>query len=247
MNIEVSSDHILAKPEIDSDVQHSQVPNSDGSILSATSSKGEIAEDSTLTAQSTTSTLPNVASKSRPRPRRSSSGHENGRPLVAAANSAPNLAETVAERRAGQSGLADDSGNAADEAALAKKIGDLWSLVQFRTYRITCIKKELVVYQADLARELYRYKALLVGSGRSGKWSGFLREVKVPRATADRYVQKWENSLSPVKAISPPSTEEITRIVNRIKPNLLRVLTTADAVGQFMAALGAALQVPHSN
>jgi hypothetical protein len=151
--------------------------------------------------------------------------------MVAAAKSATNLAETVTDRRADQSGLADDSGNAADEAALAKKIGDLWSLVQFRTYRITCIKKELVVYQADLARELYRYKALLVGSGRSGKWSGFLREVKVPRATADRYVQKWENSLSPVKAISRPSTEEITRIVNRIKPKLLRVLTTQMPLG----------------
>ena len=73
------------------------------------------------------------------------------------------------------------------------------------------------------------------------------------RATADRYVERWERPLTQVgknrlnEAISPPTTEEVTRMVNRIKPKLLRVLTTTDAVEKFMAVLEAALQVPRSS
>jgi hypothetical protein len=103
-----------------------------------------------------------------------------------------------------------------------------------------------------LAESLYRYKALMVGSGRSGKWSSFLRDMDMPRATADRYVQRWERSLEPTKAncltesISAPTEEEVTRMVTRLKPKLLRVLTTKDAVEQFLSVLGASLRIPQS-
>jgi hypothetical protein len=252
MNIEISSDNlILSRPEIDLNLQHLQEPTRNGGILSDTSSKGETAEDTTLSVQTTASALPGVDPKSRLRRRNPSPRHESGKLDTAAAHPVTNSAEAATENLAGQSRIADDSGIADDEAALAKQIGQLWSSVQFRTYRIYLTRRQLTAYRADLARELYRYKALLVSSGRSGKWSAFLREINIPRATADRYVQRWEcslvgeNRLS--EAISPPTAEEVIRMVDRIKPKLLRVLTTADAVEQFMAALGAALQVPRSS
>ena len=114
-------------------------------------------------------------------------------------------------------------------------------------------REERAAFQVELARELYGFKARLVGSGRSGKWSAFLRDIDIPRATADRYVQRWECSLAQVggnrlsEPISPPTPEEIDRMVNRIKPKLLRVLTTADAIEQFMTALEASLHVARSS
>lgn len=137
-----------------------------------------------------------------------------------------------------------------EEEALASDIGDLWGSDQVRSHEIRRSSKERSDIRIKLAERLHRYKALLVGSGRSGKWSGFLREIEMPRATADRYVQRWERSLQSAKgnclteSISAPTADEITRIVARLKPRLKRVLTTKDAVEQFLSVLAGSLQLP---
>jgi hypothetical protein len=72
----------------------------------------------------------------------------------------------------------------------------------------------------------------------------------MPRATADRYVQRWEQSLQPTEgnclseSISPPTAEEIDKMVAKLKPRLQRVLTTKDAVDQFLSVLAGSLQLP---
>jgi hypothetical protein len=138
----------------------------------------------------------------------------------------------------------------AEEEALVEDIGKLWSYTQFNAREIRRYSKESSDFRIKLSERLHRYKALLVGSGRSGKWSGFLRDIDIPRATADRYVQRWERSLQPNKgnclteSISGPTAEEIDKMVARLKPRLKRVLMTKDAVERFLSVLAGSLELP---
>jgi hypothetical protein len=75
----------------------------------------------------------------------------------------------------------------------------------------------------------------------------FLREVDFPRATADRYVLKHERFLSPktanrlTEATSTPTHEQIVGLVKKLKPKIVGVLTTTEALAQFVAELSKAL------
>jgi hypothetical protein len=139
----------------------------------------------------------------------------------------------------------------ASEALLAKEIGELWFSDRLRTRAIRSTRQELSKIRIGLSERLYSYKSLLVGSGRGGKWASFLREKEIPRATADRYAKRWELSLAPpenrLSEASPePTTEAITEMVAKMKPKLVRVLTTSESVAQFLAVLAKALQEPES-
>lgn len=77
-----------------------------------------------------------------------------------------------------------------------------------------------------------------------------MRQENIPRATADRYVEKWKLSKSPkpekrlTEAFPAPSKEEITQMVKKLTQKLERVLTTPDSIALFMTELAAALQPP---
>jgi hypothetical protein len=259
MHIEACSEsHILTGPDPNLDIRQLNEPNIAVIALTVTPAEVEVADKPTIpVCTQIAACAPSVVdSKSRPR-RRASPRHANGSgpsSEVAAVNHATNSDGVAIGNCEGRSRLAGGSDKAADEeAVLAEQIGQLWFSVQLRARAIRKNSKERAAFKDNLARDLHRYKALLVHSGRFGKWSAFLRRNEIPRATADRYVEKWQRTLTQVvenrlaEPISPPTAEEVTRMVNRIKPKLLRVLITADAVEQFLAALGAALQVPRSS
>jgi hypothetical protein len=134
------------------------------------------------------------------------------------------------------------------ETALADEIKDLWSSQKRKSasLRRSCV--DLETLRNSLAERLHTYKDLLVRTGRNGKWTEFLRQENIPRATADRYVKKWKLSKSPkpekrlTEAFPAPSKEEIARMVKKLAPKLERVLTTPDSVALFMTDLAAALQ-----
>jgi hypothetical protein len=98
-----------------------------------------------------------------------------------------------------------------------------------------------------LAERLHTYKDFLARTGRGGKWTEFLRQANISRTTADRYVEKWKLSTSPKPekrpsgAFNEPSKEEIADVVKKLRPRLVRVLTT-NSVAQFLTELAAALQ-----
>jgi hypothetical protein len=255
MHTEVRSEnHSLIRPETDLDIPQSQNPNMSGT-LSAISPEGDVPDESTMLVrtQIPASAATITDSKSRPRrhasPRRTNGSGPSSE--VAAVNRATNSEEAAAEHRKSESSYFGSEYADKEEVALVKEIAQIWGSVQSRTCAIRRSREERAAFQADLERELYGFKARLVCSGRSGKWSAFLRDIDIPRATADRYVQRWElkqvGENRPNESISPPTAEEMNRMVNKIKPRLLRVLTTAAAVEQFMTALGAALQVPRSS
>ena len=83
---------------------------------------------------------------------------------------------------------------------------------------------------------------MLAKPGRSGQWSGWLKERKIPRATADRLVSKHERSLNPdgnrlTESISEPSEEEIQTLLDKVAPKLRRVLRTPASVYRFIDLL----------
>jgi hypothetical protein len=258
MHTEVSSENDrLIKPVTDLDIQPSQNRNMSSGTLDATSPEGDVTDESTIPmgTQIPASAPSIVDSKSRPR-RHASPRCTNGSgpsSEVTAVNRVTNSDEAPAEHRKSESSYFGSEYADKEEVALVKEIAQIWGSVQLRTSVIRKNSAERAAFKVNLARELYGFKARLVGSGRLGKWSAFLRDIDMPRATADRYVQRCEHLLAqvgenrPSEPVSAPTAEEVNRMVNKIKPRLLRVLTTTDAVEQFMAALEAALQVPRSN
>jgi hypothetical protein len=133
-----------------------------------------------------------------------------------------------------------------EEIAQIKQIALLWSSNQSGNKKARRDREELALIRKDLSKSLYAFKTLLTRTGRGGKWSQFLRDAKMPLATADRYAKKWEESLSPKgkllsEELSEPTTASITKLVSRLKPKLARTLTTQQAVAEFLAILSASL------
>lgn len=140
------------------------------------------------------------------------------------------------------------------ETTLENEISELWSSQKTKTtalrrsrQKLDNTREELDLAKAKLAEHLYRYKQLLSKPGRGGRWMDFLREVDFPRATADRYVLKHERFLSPktanrlTEATSTPTHEQIVGLVKKLKPKIVGVLTTTEALAQFVAELSKAL------
>ena len=101
----------------------------------------------------------------------------------------------------------------------------------------------------ELGRHLSEMKQVLARPGRGGQWSSFLKEHKIPRATADRLVQKYERSPNPnvnrlIESIPEPTEEEIQKLFNAVWPRLRRVLTTPSSVYHFVSALASASEDP---
>jgi hypothetical protein len=134
------------------------------------------------------------------------------------------------------------------EASLYEEIEGLWSIHKEKDGALRGGRRELKELGAKLGPYLSEYKKILVGSGRGGKWSEFLRELKIPKATADRYVNKWELAQAPKagnvlnEEITEPSTETIAALVKKLKPQIVRALTTHHSISLFLAELEAELK-----
>lgn len=134
------------------------------------------------------------------------------------------------------------------EATLCDEIHDLWSIHDEKNGALRGGRRELKELRAKLGQHLSEYKKLLVGSGRGGKWSQYLRQAKIPKSSADRYVTNWEMAHSPKtgnvlsEEITEPSTETIAALVKKLKPQIVRALTTPDSISLFLAELEAELK-----
>ena len=104
-----------------------------------------------------------------------------------------------------------------DEIALTDQIVQLWQI--HRDYQTT-IKhqtQDLRVLRTELGKYLAEMKEMLAKPGRSGQWSSWLKERKIPRATADRLVTNFERSLNPegnrlIEAITEPTEADIQKL-----------------------------------
>jgi hypothetical protein len=92
------------------------------------------------------------------------------------------------------SGNRDSDEELQAETVLVGQISQLWSSQRKKTSSLRHSRRELDKLRSDLSEKLFDYKKVLVRTGRGGKWTEFLRQQNIPRATADRYVLQRERS-----------------------------------------------------
>jgi hypothetical protein len=92
----------------------------------------------------------------------------------------------------------------------------------------------------SLGELLHVMKGILASPGRMGRWSGWLKEHKIPRASADRMVNRYVeafhlSSESPRDAIEPEPTEaEIGRLFAALWGRMEKTLTTQRSRYEFL-------------
>jgi hypothetical protein len=142
-----------------------------------------------------------------------------------------------------------------EQVALEKEIVILWQECKGKTAifghqrdNVKQSKEEVTRLQAELDRALYEFKQHLSKTGRNGRWTPFLRDHSMARPTADRWAKRHELRIIPQAVIGPsealyvPTEKDVTALVEKVAPGLIRRLTTRDSVAQFLTELAAALQ-----
>jgi hypothetical protein len=134
------------------------------------------------------------------------------------------------------------------ESQLTVEITTLWSEHVRVHASQKATSKQLRLIRATLSQRLYEVKSLLSRPGRSGEWCGWLKQRGIPRSTADRLVTRYAESLTgeagncPSEAISPDE-DVIDKLLQSILPRLRRVLTTKEAVLEFVLRLATNLDL----
>jgi hypothetical protein len=125
---------------------------------------------------------------------------------------------------------------------LREAITSLWSAHLNAKNAAKATKEELRIIRAKLGEQLSEMKQILAKPGRGGQWSSFLQERGIPRATADRLVGHYEQSINPdanrpSEAISEPTEEEVQRLFISVWPKLRRTLRSRRSLFLFIDLL----------
>jgi hypothetical protein len=136
-----------------------------------------------------------------------------------------------------------------DEVYLASRIGKLWEVRRAHGDAINGEKARLHRVDGELGELLFHLKLTLAKTGRNGKWTAWLRENKVARASADRLVQRFESTLpgfkSPHESDKEPTEADILKLSKAVWSRIHRVLTTDEAVVHFIRCIVIASGVAH--
>ena len=124
--------------------------------------------------------------------------------------------------------------NASEAEALEHAISKLWLEHGGQVANSKRTRKELQATRSKLATELAALKAHLARAGRSGRWAKYLREQRIPLATADRYVKSYNKieinpNLASEEVSKEPTAEQMQALATKIAKStygkyLLRVL-----------------------
>ena len=129
-----------------------------------------------------------------------------------------------------------------DEGALTTEIVQLWQVHRDFQTSIKHQTQEFRSLRTELGKHLTEMKQVLARPGRNGRWSTFLKEHQIPRATADRLVQKYMRSIYPhanclTEQLAEPTEEEIQKILFKVLRKLRPVLRTPQSVYRFVDLL----------
>ncbi len=119
-----------------------------------------------------------------------------------------------------------------NEGFVENEIDQLWLVHQCCTTAVQTEQTRQRSVGNSLGQLLHRMKAILASPGRMGKWSKWLREHRIPRASADRWVQRYSeifhlSSESPNESIQPEPTEiQINALFASVWPRMEKTLTT---------------------
>jgi hypothetical protein len=164
---------------------------------------------------------------------------ETALPALAKTNALPLPSEMEADSTAAHASVTVD-------AELKRTIATLWSSHQGATDRARKTREQLTTARLELSKALHAYKHRLVGSGRGGMWTPFLREIGISKTTADRYVQQHQLALNPPKKL--PNGElvmtptQLDQLAQKICYRIGGVLATEEATDIFLKALAERLK-----
>jgi hypothetical protein len=132
-----------------------------------------------------------------------------------------------------------------EERLLTAVIASTWSAHRVAKTTANRTKTELAAIRGDLAANLHSMKGILVRTGRGGGWASFLRHQQIPRATADRAVQRHELVLSPAgnclaEALS--GMEAVESFAHHLLPRLRKMLTSAADFQCFVRTLAVGME-----
>jgi hypothetical protein len=125
---------------------------------------------------------------------------------------------------------------------LGDEIANLWSAHVNAKNAARATNEELRALRAKLGEQLCRVKEVLAKPGCDGQWSGFLRERRIPRATADRLVARHLRSLNPninsiTEATPEPTEKEVQKLFISLWPKLRRTLRSRQSLLLFIDLL----------
>jgi len=127
------------------------------------------------------------------------------------------------------------------EQNLATQIGELWSIHTQAEAAAVQSKEHLSQIRHQLGERLYEVKKLVARPGRGGGWSAFLSAQGIPRASADRYVERYQKTLHPDSNCLHDAIESTELAVRRlfagVWPRLRRVITSKEALDLFIQLL----------
>jgi hypothetical protein len=127
------------------------------------------------------------------------------------------------------------------ERNLATQIGELWSIHTQAEAAAVQSKEHLSQIRHKLGERLCEVKKLVARPGRRGGWSAFLAAQGIPRASADRYVQQYQQTLHPDSNCLDESIEStelgVRRLFAAVWPRLRRVITSGEALDLFVREL----------
>jgi hypothetical protein len=144
---------------------------------------------------------------------------------------------------------AESARTSEDEACLTVEILQYWDIHLHYLGSMKETNQKAREVRQHLGKLLFHLKQVLAKPGRDGRWSSFLREHGIPRATADRLVARHQRSLDPnanriSEATSEPTAEQVQKVFNSVWPRLRRVLVTPSSIYQFVLALASACKDP---
>ncbi len=183
-----------------------------------------------------------------------------GTQVAATTKTAPAVETTKASANRGDEHAGAPDGSE-EEAVVKRHIISLWadhekkvtSLTKTETSLIKtkdsihATKEELNLMRAELGKHFFELKSLLARPGCKGRWAEFLRNEVIPRVTADRYAKSYKRLLEGdhgkrLTDAIPPTEAQVKKLVEKLKPGLLRSLPTPESITQFIREMTAALQ-----
>lgn len=143
--------------------------------------------------------------------------------------------------------------DATTENQLTGEISTLWGDHVRLSADRRATAAELRKIRAELSERLYRAKAILSrpDAGRGGKWKSWLREMSIPRSTADRLVSRYaetlatENEKIPSGAISQPAEGNVEKLAKNTWQKIGKFLTTNESAFEFISRFAELAGVAH--
>ncbi len=136
-----------------------------------------------------------------------------------------------------------------EDVEICSRVLQLWTEQNAGSSAVKRGRAELKALRVALGAELHHLKQHLARTGRGGGWTPFLKKMKIPRTSADRFVNLHirrleQNANSPSGSISSLSAEQVNHYARTVAQRLRKGLVSQSAIIHFLESLRVLLEAP---